>query len=89
MPSTMNNDSQRTHAQLRRTRARWIVAALFLGSIPVMLAVSRWLPSLETFAFFVWSLAVIVFWFRSLNIGWPRRNFQVREPDPPRTQNKR
>jgi ABC-type multidrug transport system permease subunit len=68
-------------ARMRRTRARWTVAALFLAYIPVMLGLTRWLPSLATAGWYAWALAMMIAWFLSLNIDWPRRNFQVREPD--------
>ena len=89
MPLLPKDVSERSQAALRRTRAGWIVAALFVTYIPVMLAVTRWVPAWETAVFYVWGLALLIFWFRSLNIDWPRRNFQVREPDPPRDRNHR
>jgi len=88
MSSIPDHVSEPNRAELRRTRARWTVAVLFIGYVPVMLGVSRWIPSCETVVFYVWALAMLISWFRSLNIDWPRRNFQVRERDPPRDRNR-
>jgi hypothetical protein len=88
MPFT-HHVSELNHAELRRTRARWTIAVLFIGYVPIMLGISRWIPSWETVVLYLWGLAMVVSWFRSLNIDWPRRNFQVREPDPPRDRNRR
>jgi len=87
MPSTTHHVGKSNDALLRRNRARWTVAVLFIAYMPIMFGVSHWVPSWETVVFYVWGLAMLVAWFRSLNVDWPRRNFQVREPDPPRDRN--
>jgi len=89
MPLPTLQVSEMDRTRLRRTRARWGVAVLAIGYFPLVLSVSRWLPSCETVVWYTWTLAMLVAWFRSFNIDWPRRNFQVREPDPPRDRSSR
>jgi hypothetical protein len=67
----------------RRQRARWIVLGLVVGYMPTNLAVERWLPRVSSAVWYLYMVALALAWWFSLRIDWPRRNFQVREPDPP------
>ena len=73
----------------RRRRARWILLGLFLGFGPMNLATDRWLPAASSAVGYVYMAAVMLAWWFSVRIDWPRRDFQAREPEPPRRSDTR
>ena len=78
----MSQDLNIEQARARRTRrARWTVLGLLLCYFPVFVTLSRWVPTLTTPVWYTWCVAMFVGWFRALDIRFPRKNFQVREPD--------
>jgi hypothetical protein len=81
LPPALSTQTSADRARIRRARARWTFAALFLAYFPVTLGLSRWLPSLANAGWYVWASATVIASILSLHVDWPRRNFQVREPD--------
>jgi hypothetical protein len=72
------------HRALQRRRAGWVFAALLVGYIPINLAVKHWVASASGVVFFLYAVALAVSRVLSLNVGWVRRKFQVRDRDPTR-----
>lgn len=68
----------------RRSRSGLALVLLVLSYVPIMVGLSRWFPDVARPLGYIWAAATLVAWFRFLPIDWPRRNFNVRPPDPPR-----